>query len=105
MSDLISREKLWKRITSTYDEGLSLDELKSEIDEMPTAEPVKHGQWYDEPNYLGTCTTMYFCSECGSASYREDPYCWHCGSKMDVSDTNVGKMDESTIGQQNEVEE
>jgi len=56
--------------------------------------PVRHGHWYDEPNYLGTSMTMYFCSYCGSASYREDPYCWHCGSKMDVSDTNIGKMED-----------
>lgn len=47
--------------------------------------PVKHGHWYDEPNYLGTSRTMYFCSYCGSASWREDPYCWHCGSKMEES--------------------
>ena len=58
------------------------------------AEPVRHGHWYDEPNYLGTSKTMYFCSYCGSASWREDPYCWHCGSKMDVSDICVGKMEE-----------
>ena len=57
------------------------------------AEPVKHGHWYDDPNYMGTGKTMYFCSYCGSASYREDPYCWHCGSKMDVPDTDVGKME------------
>lgn len=63
------------------------------IKEM-NGEPVKHGRWYDEPNYLGTSMTMYFCSYCGSASYREDPYCWHCGSKMDVSDTNIGKMED-----------
>lgn len=58
------------------------------------AVPVRHGHWYDEPNYLGTSKTMYFCSYCGSASWREDPYCWHCGSKMDVSDTDVGKKEE-----------
>ena len=62
------------------------------IEEAPTVE--KHGHWYDEPNYLGTSKTMFFCSVCGSASWREDPYCWHCGTKMDVSDTNVGKTEE-----------
>ena len=67
------------------------------VEDEPTVdvEPVRHGHWYDEPNYLGTSRTMYFCSYCGSASWREDPYCWHCGSKMDVSDTDVGKMDET----------
>ena len=38
MGRLIDAEKLWKHITSIYDEGLSLDELKSEIDEISTSE-------------------------------------------------------------------
>ena len=57
-------------------------------DEAIDAEPVKHGHWYDEPNYLGTSRTMYFCSRCGSASFREDPYCWHCGAKMEGGKDN-----------------
>ena len=101
MSDLISREKLkddiavlLERNDKLIDEWLAncIDDV---IDEQPTVDAEKHGQWYDEPNYLGTCRTMFFCSRCGSASNREDPYCWHCGSKMDVSDTNVGKMDKT----------
>lgn len=57
-------------------------------------EPVKHGHWYDVSNYLGTGRRMYVCSECGAGSSREDPYCWHCGAKMDVPDTDVGKKEE-----------
>ena len=53
------------------------------------AEPVRRGHWYDVSNYLGTDRRMYVCSECGAGSSREDPYCWHCGSKMDVTDTDV----------------
>lgn len=56
--------------------------FENALADAPTIDPVKHGHWYDEPNYLGTSKTMYFCSYCGSASYREDPYCWHCGAKM-----------------------
>lgn len=90
MSDLISREKLkddiavlLERNDKLIDEWLAncIDDV---IDEQPTVDAEKHGQWYDEPNYLGKGVTMYFCSYCGSATYyREDPYCWHCGAKMD----------------------
>ena len=125
MSDLISREKLWKRITSTYDEGLSLDELKSEIDEMPTVdaeslitqhedigyergyrdgyaealevtddvEPVKHGHW-EAYNVTPYNFIRYICSECGAyTTVKGYQYCPRCGAKMDVPDTDVGKME------------
>ena len=36
----------------------------------------KHGRW-------DRGKTMFLCSRCGSASNRDDPYCWHCGAKMD----------------------
>lgn len=62
--------------------------IRNTVDELLAQgyERVKHGQWLDEQNYLGTHHTMFFCSECGSASWREDPYCWHCGAKMEVED-------------------
>lgn len=65
------------------------------VDNLPVADvaPVKHAHWYDVFNYLGTGKRMYVCSECGAGSSREDPYCWHCGSKMDVSDIYVGKKE------------
>lgn len=68
----------------SYERGWN-DAIDAIVECTPTVdvEPVKHGRWYDEPNYLGTCMTMFFCSRCGSASFREDPYCWHCGAKMD----------------------
>ena len=72
------------------------DAINAVVECAPTVDvaPVRHGHWYDVSNYLGTGRRMYVCSECGAGSSREDPYCWHCGSKMDVSDTNVGKIEE-----------
>ena len=85
----------WNKETGTSWAN-AYEEVMNMIEEQPTidADPVKHGQWYDVPNYLGTSKTMYFCSICGSASWREDPYCWYCGSKMDVPDTDVGKTED-----------
>ena len=106
MSDLISRQaamdaflaELTRRERNNLLHTWTTVEVKYFIadilEQLPTVDTVKQGRWYDEPNYLGTSKTMYFCSVCGSASWREDPYCWHCGSKMDVSDTDVGKMEE-----------
>ena len=113
MSDLISREKLWKRITSTYDEGLSLDELKSEIEEMPTVDVesliIRHEDIGYERGYRDgyaealevtdnaepvehgywvwenylTEGSWWLCSECGDRFETPYPYCPHCGAKMD----------------------
>ena len=70
--------------------------IRNTVNDLKTQgyEPVKHGHWYDVSNYLGTGRRMYVCSSCGAGSSREDPYCWHCGSKMDVPDTDVGKTEE-----------
>lgn len=84
----------WNKETGTSWAN-AYEEVMNMIEEQPTidAVPVKNGHWYDDPDHLGKGVTMYFCSRCGSGSWNEDPYCWHCGAKMDVSDTNVGKMD------------
>lgn len=67
--------------------------LESVLQDMPTAEPErKTGRWIlhenqrqedvDNGNYL------YICSECGKsdihAKTQEVPFCWWCGSKMEV---------------------
>ena len=50
----------------------------TEIDAMPTIEPVKHGTWTEDKF---TCT----CSECGSTYWRRGGlnwnYCPNCGSR------------------------
>lgn len=60
-------------------------------------EPVELGEWIMDR------TGAEYCSECGKypfddgeyhiAGWHSD-YCPHCGAKMDVPDTNIGKMDE-----------
>ena len=79
---IIDANVLLSRIMQRYDECLGIDDLIYEIENCPKVKP-KQGRWYDEENYIGTGRTMYFCSECGSASYREVPYCWNCGTKME----------------------
>ena len=82
LADLIKREE--KNLLHTWSTVEVEYFIADILEQLPTIDPVKHGQWYDKPNYLGTGRTMFFCSKCGSASYREDPYCWHCGAKMEV---------------------
>lgn len=57
-------------------------------------DPVKHGHW------VGVDVRVWECDVCGWIYEDDEPYynfCPHCGAKMDVSDTNVGKMDETCI--------
>lgn len=63
------------------------------IDEIPTVEtePVKHGRWIKNGDRYCECSV---CHHEGNIS-GQDNFCWFCGAKMDVSDTNVGKMDET----------
>ena len=61
------------------------DAIDTVIEHSDPLGRIKHGHWYSEDNYMGTGTTMFFCSNCGSQSNREDPYCWNCGSKMEVN--------------------
>lgn len=68
----------------------------AEIDRAPTidAEPVRHGTWETsfEYDWDGNKLYIHFHRECGFEyrNYLEDeqPYCPHCGVKMDggVSD-------------------
>jgi hypothetical protein len=85
----------------------TLMEFCERIEDAPTvdAEPVKHGHWIFG-HTLGH--SWMKCSECLVSQAGQTAcfsYCPSCGAKMDVSDTDVGKMDEPTMGQQNEVKE
>lgn len=53
------------------------------IDEVPTIDPVKHGEWelIDEVE-----PRRYGCSECKRMSYTQDNYCSYCGAKMERSE-------------------
>ena len=53
-------------------------------DNMPTIEPVKHGEWIScrKPNRLWDII-VFKCSICGCENYNDSLYCPSCGSKMD----------------------
>ena len=62
-------------------------ELYDMIEELPSAEPVKRGQWIkaDSQQYFRKHYPCFTCSECG---YRKDSqktwnYCPNCGARMD----------------------
>jgi len=67
--------------SDTYDKACIIGVLE----ELPSAE--KHGRWIlkmtHEDEY-GNKQFRYFCSECGASAYEfSQPYCHHCGARMD----------------------
>ena len=95
MGKLIDADKLkahyswWKDGTREMTMGEAKDIFDEIVDMQPTA--GKQGRWYDVSNYLGTGKAMYVCSECAAGSSREDPYCWHCGARMDGGKDDADK--------------
>lgn len=68
---------------------ISIDSLKH-----PTIEPeVRHGSWIEETepdengNVIAMCNQCYHTGEHGVN--MKIPYCWYCGSRMDLTNTNV----------------
>lgn len=68
---------------------------------QPTIEPeVRHGRWIEATKHRyenGTILTDYECSECcamvkdsGAEEIESERFCYNCGAKMRVTDTNVG---------------
>ena len=62
---------------------LSEDDVADLIDDAPTIDPVKHGEWIEVEN-SGIGNTAE-CSVCGGNTYgyRTCKYCPDCGAKMD----------------------
>ena len=111
MDDLISRqnaidvlrieEELLRRVLDDmdvvgqdrekYSWGLGLIESYiSDIEELPSAEPVRHGKWI---TYCKTKdSNLLICSECkvlfnvGMGRIDESHYCPNCGARMDKDD-------------------
>ena len=108
MDDLISRqdaidvlrfeEELLKRVLDDmdvvgqdrekYSWGLGLIEAYiSDIEELPSAEPVRHGKWMFTPSdAIEAMFTKPKCSECRFESADGGNYCPNCGARMDEDD-------------------
>ncbi|SBW02457.1 hypothetical protein KL86CLO1_11649 [uncultured Eubacteriales bacterium] len=68
---------------------------KSQIDVMPTIDPVKHGWWVkrelDDNDFLSEVIYSFECSACNeglclTTEECDDKYCLSCGAKMDGDD-------------------
>lgn len=81
---LIDGDDLTVRLAFLFDllangemEKLTTTEILEFIEEQPTIDPVKHGQWTVTPIYI-------ICSECGeSFPLVPQNYCPNCGALMD----------------------
>ena len=88
MSIIIDADRLWKAITSQYNDSISLKELGEliydgdmEVWELPFAEWT--GEWIP----IGD-GSLYQCSECGETSCCKGNYCPDCGTRM-VSEDDI----------------
>lgn len=93
---LIDADELWDMATKGIPDGGLLYRIPpSLVDKCPTieAEPVRHGRWIKQiPNHLGF-SNYFVCSQCARVTrtrYKvmmcDDPYCKHCGAKMDLKE-------------------
>lgn len=60
-------------------------ELHDMIEELPSAEPVRHGEWISQ-TLISTSNGTYMmhqCSECGDMTINRYKYCPNCGARMD----------------------
>jgi len=91
----IHRRDLWDRLWNVlhgnmfesrdYLRGLENGywEIKKDIEQLPTIDPVKHGRWIFEPkDALEAMFTLPKCSECGHESSDALNYCPNCGALM-----------------------
>ena len=68
-------------------------ELRDMIEELPSAEPVRHGMFVGtEYDGYADGNPVYYewkCSECGAIFEEDEPtyrYCPNCGARMDEDD-------------------
>ena len=52
--------------------------VKTDIDQLPTIDPVRHGRWLD----IDGDGIVYQCNQCGGLSDRESAFCADCGASM-----------------------
>ena len=93
MSDLISRQEAIARAVPLNLFGREVMIVSvSELENLPSAQPVRHGRWIGYPECLkheGAGYDDVICSVCGEMFDIMDndverfAYCPHCGAKMD----------------------
>lgn len=71
-----------------------------DLDKKWESPHTKHGHWIKEDDdiHIGRYWGMK-CSVCGAYTYAvpdDEHYCYNCGAKMDVLDTNVGNKKKVT---------
>lgn len=75
-----------------YD-AIELDGMIKALKEAPTieAEPVQHGEWIwhdnEEAGDLTGTWGYHECSNCHFGTIDRLPYCGHCGTKMDLTES------------------
>lgn len=107
MPELIDRELtliLLGGVINQFDGNWLQDKLtknglliaKQIVSEQPTveAEPVRHGRWIELPKAMNVAENPCKCSVCGHCLsfynyYPRSKFCPNCGTRMDVTNTNV----------------
>jgi len=81
-------KKDYKVIPTKYHNGYddALADVEKAIQEMPTIEERKKGEWIISGNEEGNWNAVYKCSLCShsdvQAKSQKVPYCWWCGAEM-----------------------
>ena len=99
--EILSEMRSEYNLLGDEEEATRYHVLSWAIKEM-NGESVEHGKWIKNEGRYG-----WHCSECKKDNYYayvlnsenekyelQDNYCPNCGSKMDVPDTDVGKMED-----------
>ena len=97
----IDADALWKAMTTRFDDGADLGEIREVIDQTPTISPDEVrgvGKWEQKEVFSLDDTTIEQmqsarCSSCGkyhttpfSYYFSKYNYCPNCGAKMEVSE-------------------
>ena len=70
---------------------LDPEDAVSAIENLPSAQPVRHGKWLPKHHYIAgyEFVSGHICSECGNDALNAEgddfltDYCPNCGAKMD----------------------
>lgn len=76
------------RLVASCGEEHTADDIMSIIMTAPPidAEPVRHGRWEPDKNYMREETGYWWCPLCRKISRDKGEYCSHCSTKMDLKE-------------------